>query len=56
MLLALKYTGSVQAAHKDSPSMKTNSCLREDRQPPSGTSCPLTEADELGQQGIWHCF
>lgn len=49
MLEALKYTGSVQAAHKDSPSMKTNSYLNEDRQTPSGTSCPLKEADELGQ-------
>lgn len=48
MIEELRYTDSAQAAHKDSPSTKTNSRLTEDRQTPSCTSCPLTEADELG--------
>lgn len=49
MLEELRYTGSAHTAHRDSPSMKTNSHSGEDRQTPSCTSCTLTKADELGQ-------
>lgn len=49
MLEELRYTGSAQAGHKNSPSMKTNLHLGESRQTPSCTSCPSKEAYELGQ-------